>query len=912
MSQILINAEQLKFINSPLDDAKLLGCPGGGKTSSIINKIQNHFVTKEFKTHKNFMVTTFSRKACEDFIAKANDLSKFNKDNVKTFHSLAGSIIQKLLNRSCTSIQVAIVSAINAVKSASKDDLLGLKCLTNIKVIFVDEAQDLSDIQWELVLLLKSKLKIKLILVGDTNQSIFQFQNSSDKYLLEYNCPNTYQLKENNRSTPEIVNLLNCFAPSNSNIPISSAVKSTNIKPIVFTGTHDEICTKIYMEIFKSKIPYHQIAIIGPVKKSDSTIKFGLQKITNMLSKYKIKHVKHYNESSSDDDYVNQEIETKLDHINVLTIHGAKGLEFTKVIIVNFHFKTFGKTPSQEEYNQFKYLWYVALSRAKLELTICCDSDKACWPVLRNCPTNLYLTEGSTKPILKEPKFSDTHVQNMDINLIVNNKQIFTEDILLGFYSDINPIETKQQMFKIDKLSDKVMLKYSNLVLQFLKAIFEYYYCLFHLDQIGVPFIDEIKNYVNNIVIVDTNNNVYQSFCSKSGLSKFNTITVDKLKILKNVFDSNERKLFEFVIISTNKTIALTTKTDDIFMDIPTIKQICDDVFESESEETLNWLIFKLCLFKYQVEHEAKHLWDNSDDIFKPMVKELSSHIKLVKSTALHLRNGYKFRQKCLHPNLQTTGIIDIVDSDGTIIMIKFSDSVDTTDKCKLFLHYHSHYYKWNTSMKAEIWNLKTGTKHIVDFSPVKSNIIISGGIAGICKTKLFNMIFVYDLETTGLNTDVCEIIERYIHELTHNAPISNGVIKARMSVPKIVQKLTGISQKEVNKGESLNVLRNEMRCIIDICDGPIFIAHNGNSFDHKVMRRQGLLFSDSCKTLDSKTIIAQLSEDKVKGTLSDIYKIVMGYKYKGKAHRAQADVQMLLEIFIKLGINETRLLQMC
>jgi hypothetical protein len=63
---------------------------------------------------------------------------------------------------------------------------------------------------------------------------------------------------------------------------------------------------------------------------------------------------------------------------------------------------------------------------------------------------------------------------------------------------------------------------------------------------------------------------------------------------------------------------------------------------------------------------------------------------------------------------------------------------------------------------------------------------------------------------------------------------------------------------------------------------------------------------------LDSRQIIRQLSQNKVGGeSLTDTYKIVLEHDYKGKAHRARADVIMVLDIFNKIGITETMLLQM-
>ena len=57
-------------------------------------------------------------------------------------------------------------------------------------------------------------------------------------------------------------------------------------------------------------------------------------------------------------------------HINVLTIHGSKGLEFKAVIVLDFKLKSMNKVPTVDQYEAFKYLWFVALSRAKTYLRI--------------------------------------------------------------------------------------------------------------------------------------------------------------------------------------------------------------------------------------------------------------------------------------------------------------------------------------------------------------------------------------------------------------------------------------------------------------------------------------------------------------------------------------------------------------
>ena len=43
--KIEYNKEQLEFINSPVENSKLLGIPGGGKTASIIGKVIYHYTS---------------------------------------------------------------------------------------------------------------------------------------------------------------------------------------------------------------------------------------------------------------------------------------------------------------------------------------------------------------------------------------------------------------------------------------------------------------------------------------------------------------------------------------------------------------------------------------------------------------------------------------------------------------------------------------------------------------------------------------------------------------------------------------------------------------------------------------------------------------------------------------------------
>jgi len=921
---IILNTNHKKFVCSNLEDSKLIGIAGGGKTTMIIYKIIHHFTTKHFKSKSDFLILTFSKKTKSDFLLKGNKIQKnlFTGDNVRTFYSLAGTIIQKLSEKQCTSLQLTIVSAINAINKSSKNHLTKVKCLKNVKAIIIDDAQDMSNIQYELLLEIKKKLNTCIILIGDPNQNIYQFQNGTDKYLMEFNGTEHF-IVENNRSTPEITNFINYFRPWNTKFPnMISTLKSINKKPIVFTGTHNDICMRILNEIKNTKFPFENIAIIGPIKKSgEKSPKFSLQKITNFLNKHNIKFTKHYNDKTHDQEYINDDIAIEKDKINIFTIYGSKGLEFDKVILVNFQFKTFGKTPSQEEYNMFKYLWYVALSRAKCELLICADCNSACYNELQICPLNTYVIEGD-EVIFKPLSFDQQNDQYENIVSMLNNKKYFDEKNLSALLSAINITELTSKLYHIYS-NIKYESKHQEIIIHFLKYVFEYHYCLFSLNQLN--FVTKMETFIENIILINSKHQqALVNILAKSNIDITDIITLSNLEPYKNKFTSSEKKLYEIIKHHVkhdhNKKFSLVVNKDfssifnnDVCLDKKAISETCNNI---KIGNDVIWNIFKLCLFENQCNNETKYFW-NSIEEFKDYLAKLKIYIdKIIMLSAVYaLRSpNCKFNIKVTHPNITMFGMIDIIFND-IIVFVEFTDDKNITNcvtkQLMCFLSYHCLHNKWDSKKCVEIWNLKTGVKHKIKFNSQFRNIDVSMFITEVSKKKLKDMVFVYDLETTGLDVKTCEIIERYFHELCHDETYTDGVICPKSIVPQLILDITGISKKELKYGEDVKLFCARMNKIMETCISPLFIAHNGNVFDHQIMRNNNYLDS-TCKYLDSRMIIRQLSQNRVKNqTLFETYNIVMGKQFGGKAHRAKADVIMLLDIFEKLHIDEYELLKL-
>ena len=167
------------------EDIKEINC---GKTKTIINYCINKKIIKDIDNSKNFLIITFSKKAQLDFIAKGKKTQYhklFNKQNIRTIHSLAGYITYNKFKKTSGSLNTIILTTYKNILNnvIEINDILQFnKC----KYIIIDEAQDINENQYKLALIISEKLNIPLILVGDPNQNIYQFQGGTDKYLLNH------------------------------------------------------------------------------------------------------------------------------------------------------------------------------------------------------------------------------------------------------------------------------------------------------------------------------------------------------------------------------------------------------------------------------------------------------------------------------------------------------------------------------------------------------------------------------------------------------------------------------------------------------------------------------------------------------------------------------------------------------
>lgn len=890
---------QKKFIESEICDAKLLGIPGGGKTKTIIDRILYLFKNKTITKNDEFLVLTFSKQAKNDFLRKATLLNSklFNNNNIRTIHSLSGTIVSHLINRQTKSIEVIVLVAMKLVKEKDEDKLKEIKELNNLKLIFVDEAQDISELYYNFLVALKTKLHANLILIGDPNQNIYQFKNGSDKYLLTH-PGEVFYLNINYRSAQEIVDFIDVFKPWKEYVPkMISYVGPTKKKPNILITDMMNIKKDIINEIFNYKNNKKNIAIIGPVKFAKlygNTYKsIGLQLVANWLEINNINFLRHYSLSSIEDE--NNVLDFKDNHVNLMTIHGCKGLEFDKVLLINFHHQTFSKNPTEEDYISFEYLWYVALSRAKNELKIYVDNRKKIFKKIKQCPEYLYTTNKK----ITECNFPfDNKKADMFLSItnIINNKKIFSEEVF-EFINDNFTVNYKDE--KIYNVSKNINFD-DNI---FLGIFFEYIYIYYsskysqvdHLKELITTHID----YINNLIDIPLS---FLQTAKQLGLyDLFKTITLEKLNQYKNL--SNDAKmLYQYVknkINETNKQFSFFVENDIVEMNKNTLLEICNNIL-NKTDPIYN--LFILTKFVYQYKTESKNLLNHIDiDILislKHWIKKIGNYVK---STA---NIPKKFHVETKHVYLNLIGEIDLLENNK-IVELKFTKDITDKHFIQTLLYYNNYNVRWEKEMEFSVLNMRTGIKRNYNVVPKISNFNFMMYICKITGLIANNPIIIYDLETSGLDTKNADIIERHFHDYLTNSIVSSGLIKPKANISSQIEQLTHITNEMLANAENLEIFVNEIKTVYDYSIDPIFIAHNGNVFDHIILKNKNILRYDKKYLLDSKLIIRFFSKiDTFNKTLSYTYEIICG-KRPSNAHRAFADVEMLIEIFDLLKISQ-------
>ena len=101
----------------------------------------------------------------------------------------------------------------------------------HIRHILVDEIQDIDPLQWAIINEMVSSFKANLFVVGDIDQSIYEFRGAVPRYLVDHSGEfDIYRLEANYRSMPEIVCAANRLIEHNQD-RITKTMRATREAP---------------------------------------------------------------------------------------------------------------------------------------------------------------------------------------------------------------------------------------------------------------------------------------------------------------------------------------------------------------------------------------------------------------------------------------------------------------------------------------------------------------------------------------------------------------------------------------------------------------------------------------------------------------------------------------------------------
>jgi hypothetical protein len=969
-SKITYNEEQTQFIESPLENSKLIGIPGGGKTQSVIGKILYHLLQNDFYKSSHYLILTFSKKTNIDFFRKIYSFFEdesltqtyFHLKNIYTLHFLCKVLYDFILytekqntsfeketeidiedeNIEINHLDTIIFSLFTKI-TENHSFLEHFQPLKDCKMIFIDESQDLSQIQYQFIMCIHELLHIPIIMIGDPNQNIYQFQKGSDYFLLNHPGPN-YYLTKNYRSSHSIVEFLNHFRPWNEITPkmVSQISTEDNHKPILYTGSISQILENIVDSIKKSKYKRENIAIIGPVKRSKSFMNsyksIGLSLISQFLQQSKIPYIQHYNESLEDYHQENDDLlySREEGHVHLYTIHGAKGLEFDEVYVLNFHTHTYGQLPTEDKYKELKYLWYVGLSRAKYHMKIYIEDKKVAWYELKRCPKKVYQIENKPFYIPKTIQFKENN-ENIYHHLkhIMKNKNYFNDEIYFLLENVIQMKIKKEKFLSYDwdvKLNYLIHFKpLQSVYSTFIQHVYIY---LMEAKQskISQPLYDIFKMIEKIICIPEYLYQGYISLKKKIPQLQNKIIRYGDFFEYKKYMNHDEEAVLNYLHEIVNGDMnceficwleisntpfpkeKLEESLSILFMEKNNIFHLDPNDFE-EYDKTWNHIIsslWNISLFINQLKnHSDTPIWNIDYEEEKQQIKRnvyiIFEYIKNNDFEELE----YMFYKEIQNNKLPIIAEIDFY-SNEKLIQFHFSKTINKKQIYELILNY---YLDMKYDKKLECWNFYTGEKYKIELNIQSISVFdIYKILSKSIHKKIQNCLFLYDIEIINPDINIfqpnqIDIVQAHFEEFTTEMIPCSGYYQP--CNPSNIQQYYD-PQKIIEYGLSIETLKEDIMSIFEYCENPIFLSHHVELYDLQMLQyHQLFLNTQEFKIIDNRKLLFTLlqNHDFLEQELADTFLSFFPWNLDDSDSKNQT--KMMKFILQKLNINETDLSQM-
>jgi len=711
----LLNQQQKSVIEAPLSDMKILGNPGVGKTTTLLYRIQ--------RLHEmgSFLVVVFTTTACTDFISKAfsKGISIISHENVRTLHSLAGTIVSRMHKSSIPLVsdqRTVILRAIRILSKTTRNTIrTRVPILSRLEALYVDEAQDLSEEQYRLVCILKEKLDCRVIMIGDPNQNIFQFQGGSDRFLLDFQAK-TYLLNINNRSVPPIVRFANSFRPGNPHLPIMESSRpfhdtTNDDSPVrIYHGNLHELGGSL-LHILRNTPSLEDVAIIGPIRyMKEKYNRLALSWAANLLSDHNIPFVIHYPDGN-DERIKPMRYGKEKGKVRLCTIHGSKGEEFHTVILLHFHHHAQGFCPTKRQMEELHYLWWTALTRARDSLRIFCLQGQEPWPRLHHVDPSLYRIEGRLFPkssfsIAEEDERPRILTSITDILHQATNRDLLELETIL-------PCEMVSETSVFDPMRDEEDLLTPIFMGCWIEVLLEY-------QCIGTDrMVQQWKRSLQEaILITAADAPVFTRLCHRLGIGN-RRLTYRVWSILSedgnHTLSKDEIQVFYRVLLQLkdhHREYVVLQESPVCFHDRDYIQNVLTDM---ERNKDMLWNLFQVVLYFHQIEYEKRFLWKERHG-YRVWVDSFISTFLPRLQLYSRQKTLHRFQTSHFHPNLDITGRCDALEKEGDrILEIKYSVSPSPVASWvyQAFLYHNNLHPGWKNGGEVVLLNARTGKEYL-------------------------------------------------------------------------------------------------------------------------------------------------------------------------------------------------------
>ena len=411
-----VNEQQFQAITRPLDvNQRIIASAGSGKTTTLTARIA--YLIEEYNIQSNRIVLlTFSRNSANQMKKKLYDLigeEKAHQVWAGTFHGLAKNLLQKYSPKTTQNLYFVDELVSMGEQWLSTHD--GRKWVSKLRYIFVDEFQDINNIQWKMIMRML-RPGAYLVVVGDDCQNIYTWRGSNVSFILnlekESGIKNLVddQLNINYRSTENIIQVANAIMKHIPTLPWKHTMIADQGKHIMpqihfFYRVIDET-NWILRDIQKQfdKNPSVTIAIIS--RMNVDLYRFEEECLLKNIS-YRLFDIG----TETSNDSFNEKTS-----IDLVTVHSSKGLEWDIVYLVHMNDDIFPSSKKNEDIIHERRLFYVAVTRARKELYCSYTNDERNLSrFIREIPNTMLLYHGIAKYMLSEFELGKSRKRLVDI-----------------------------------------------------------------------------------------------------------------------------------------------------------------------------------------------------------------------------------------------------------------------------------------------------------------------------------------------------------------------------------------------------------------------------------------------------------------------------------------------------------------